>query len=55
VAGFEVSTEGLRVIYYWDPKRRACYMLFAYWKSEQGDLTATQVRTLGRIVRKEFL
>ena len=45
---------GLRVIYYWEPARSTCYMLFAYWKNEQGDLTATQVRTLARIVREEF-
>ena len=45
---------GLRVIYYWDPGRGTCYMLFVYRKSEQGDLTASQVRTLARIVREEF-
>jgi hypothetical protein len=29
-------------------------MLYAYTKSEQGDLTAAQIRQLGRIVREEF-
>jgi hypothetical protein len=29
-------------------------MLFLYQKNEQGDLSATQVRTLARLVREEF-
>ena len=29
-------------------------MLYAYAKSEQGDLTAAQARVLGRVVREEF-
>jgi len=45
---------GLRVIYYWEAAQETCYMLFAYSKSEQGDLTAAQVRTLAKIVREEF-
>jgi hypothetical protein len=45
---------GLRVIYYWAPRNQAFYMVYAYTKSEQGDLTPTQTRQLGRIVREEF-
>jgi hypothetical protein len=30
------------------------YMLYAYSKNEQGDLTLTQARKLGQLVRKEF-
>ena len=45
---------GLRVIYFWDKPRSRCYLLFLYRKSEQGDLTPAQVRTLSRIVREEF-
>jgi hypothetical protein len=45
---------GLRVIYYWAPKEHAFYMLYAYSKNEQGDLTAAQARQLGRVVREEF-
>ena len=45
---------GLRIIYYWDKTRSRCFMLFLYGKNEQGDLTATQVRTLARLVREEF-
>jgi putative transcriptional regulator len=39
---------GLRGIYYWAPKERAFYMLYAYSKNEQGDLTPAQARYLGQ-------
>lgn len=45
---------GLRVIYYWTRVERAFYMLYAYAKTEQGDLTPVQTRVLGRLVREEF-
>ena len=45
---------GVRVIYYWRPDERVFYMLFAYAKSAQEDLTADQLRVLARIVREEF-
>lgn len=45
---------GLRVIYYWAPADEAFYMLYAYTKSEQGDLTPAQTRALGKLVREEF-
>jgi hypothetical protein len=45
---------GLRIIYYWAPDEHAFYMLYAYTKAEQGDLTAAQTRQLGRLVREEF-
>ena len=45
---------GLRIIYYWAPKDAAFYMLFAYAKNDQGDLTPAQATTLGRLVREEF-
>jgi hypothetical protein len=45
---------GLRMIYYWAPAERAFYMLYAYTKAEQGDLTPAQARALGRLVREEF-
>ena len=45
---------GLRVIYYWSLAEAAFYMLYAYAKAEQGDLTAAQTRVLGRLVREEF-
>jgi hypothetical protein len=45
---------GLRVIYYWSRGERAFYMMYAYSKSEQGDLTPAQTRELGRLMREEF-
>ncbi len=45
---------GLRIIYYWAPHERVFYMLYMYTKADQGDLTAAQIRTLGRLVREEF-
>lgn len=45
---------GLRVIYYWAPSERAFYMLYAYSKTEQGDLTPAQTRVLGSLAREEF-
>jgi mRNA-degrading endonuclease RelE of RelBE toxin-antitoxin system len=45
---------GLRVIYYWAPGERVFYMVYAYTKSEQGDLTAAQTRQLRGLVREEF-
>jgi hypothetical protein len=45
---------GLRVIYYWAPGDQAFYMVYAYAKSAQGDLTPAQTRQLSRAVREEF-
>ncbi|HEY7170568.1 MAG TPA: type II toxin-antitoxin system RelE/ParE family toxin [Vicinamibacterales bacterium] len=45
---------GLRVIYYRAPAEKAFYMLYAYAKNEQGDLTPAQTRGLGQLVREEF-
>jgi len=45
---------GVRVIYYWRPDEQVFYMLFAYAKTVQEDLTADQLRVLARVVREEF-
>lgn len=45
---------GIRVIYYWARSETAFYMLYAYAKNEQRDLTPTQARVLGRLIREEF-
>jgi hypothetical protein len=45
---------GLRVIYYWTPMESTFYMLYAYSKNEQDDLTPAQARRLGQLVREEF-
>ena len=42
------------MIYYWYRPEEAFYMLRAYGKSRQDDLTPTQLRTLSRLVREEF-
>lgn len=45
---------GIRVIYYWAAREAAFYMLYAYAKNEQGDLTPTQARRLAALIREEF-
>jgi mRNA-degrading endonuclease RelE of RelBE toxin-antitoxin system len=45
---------GLRIIYYRAKEEDTFYMLFAYSKSEQEDLTPAQMRVLSRLVREEF-
>jgi hypothetical protein len=45
---------GVRVIYFWRPDDQAFYMLFAYAKTEQEDLTPEQLRVLARVVREEL-
>ena len=45
---------GLRVIYDWAAAETAFYMLYAYSKNEQGDLTPAQTRQLGQLVQEEF-
>jgi hypothetical protein len=45
---------GIRIIYFWAPIETAFYMLYAYSKNEQGDLTPAQTRRLGQLVREEF-
>jgi hypothetical protein len=45
---------GVRVIYYWRPDEQVFYMLFAYAKATQEDLTPDQLRVLARLVREEL-
>lgn len=45
---------GLRLIYYWHETSESFYMLYAYPKNAQEDLTAQQLRVLSRLVREEF-
>lgn len=45
---------GLRVIYYWDEASETFFMLYAYPKNAQEDLTAQQLRVLSRLVREQF-
>ena len=45
---------GLRIIYYWAAGERVFYLLYAYSKNEQGDLTPAQVRMLAAVVQEEL-
>jgi len=45
---------GLRIIYYWDKPADRIYMLLAYKKSKQADLTQEQIKFLRKLV-KEWL
>lgn len=45
---------GIRVIYYWYASETLLYMLLAYSKSEQEELTAAQKKLLMRLVAEEF-
>lgn len=42
------------MIYFWEPAAELCYMLFAYPKSDQEDLTAAQLKQQRRLVREKF-
>jgi hypothetical protein len=42
---------GLRVIYYWD-QPDTIYMLFAYKKNDQEDLTQLQLKMLSKLVQE---
>jgi hypothetical protein len=41
-------------IYFWDKPQEVIYMLFAYPKSSQEDLTPTQIKILRDLVKEEF-
>ncbi len=45
---------GIRVIYYWHPREMLMYMLLAYAKGKQEDLTGSQKKLLMRLVTEEF-
>jgi hypothetical protein len=45
---------GIRVIYYWHGPDDVIYMLLAYAKSSQENLTPEQLKLLRRLVREEF-
>jgi mRNA-degrading endonuclease RelE of RelBE toxin-antitoxin system len=45
---------GIRVIYYWDEAEEIFYMLFCYAKTDQDDLTPSQLKILRQIVREEL-
>ena len=45
---------GVRIIYYWVVSHELIYMLTAYSKNEQSDLSPSQLQILRRLVEEEF-
>lgn len=45
---------GLRLIYHWDQTAELFYMLYAYPKNVQDDLSQAQLRILRRLVQEEL-
>ena len=45
---------GARVIYYWVTAKSQIYMVLAYAKNVQDDLTADQLKMLRALVKQEF-
>ena len=45
---------GIRVIYYWITSNDQIYMLYAYQKSKQVNLTSDQIKLLKNIVEEEL-
>jgi hypothetical protein len=45
---------GLRIIYHWDRRAERLYLLRAYRKSRQDDLTPEQLKVLRRLVQEEL-
>ena len=43
-----------RIIYYWHSSRQIFLMLYLYSKTEQGDLTAVQRRTLRKVIEENL-
>jgi len=45
---------GLRIIYFWHPEEAVFYMLLAYPKSHQQNLSPEQSRILRRVVKEDL-
>lgn len=53
-AGGHGKSGGIRVIYYWFLSRDTIFLLYAYPKAEQDDLSAEQLRQIKKVVEKEY-
>ena len=53
VSGSKGKRGGVRVIYYWYVPREQIYLLLAYKKSAQDDLTKNQLKILAKLVKEE--
>lgn len=45
---------GIRIIYYWIAAKDQIYMLYAYTKAKQENLTPDQLNTLKKVVEEEL-
>jgi hypothetical protein len=45
---------GIRVIYYWASRTETFFLLFAYAKNVQDDLTPSQLKILSKVVKEEL-
>ncbi len=45
---------GIRVIYYWQSWQQQIFMLLAYAKNAQDNMTSAQLKMLKRLVQQEF-
>jgi hypothetical protein len=45
---------GCRVVYHWHEVSETFYMLYAYRKSEEEDISPRQLRVLSQLVQEEF-
>ena len=52
--GGRVKRGGGRINYYRWTARDTCYLVFVYSKTEQGDLTASQLQRLAEVVNEEW-
>ncbi len=53
VSGSKGKRGGLRIIYYWMTKDEQIYLLYAYAKSKQEDLTPEQIKILKNLMQEE--
>ena len=53
-AGLEANEGSFRIVYYWHAARQIFLMLYLYSKAEQGDLTAVQRRSLGKLINENL-
>jgi hypothetical protein len=45
---------GLRILYYWDMAAETIFMIYAFEKKKQADLSRAQLSALARMIRKEL-
>ena len=53
ISGGKGKRGGLRVIYYWVTADHKIYLLYAYSKSKQEDLTPDQIKVFKRLIEED--